>query len=399
MIEDVPVSEEDLAPKVDAIKAEILDEYRKHHAHPWVIGFSGGKDSTCLLQLVMDAIMDLPRSKRTRHVYIVSNDTLVESPLVITHLKKVLDRINNAVQALDIPVSVHVTVPKPDQTFWCNVIGRGYAPPSRMFRWCTDRMKIRPTSAFVQERVSETGKCILLLGVRSDESTTRARSVEKHTVRDETGKAERLNPHSDLKGCMVFRPIVNLTTDDVWSILLQRRPVWGGTHRELITLYRNAQGAGECPLVMDKAQEPSCGSGSPRFGCWTCTVVNKDKSMDGWIDSGFDHLEPLSEFRDWLKSIEHDTTRRQLERRNGQISWTFDAEGKNITGHNHGPFTLLARQEILDRLLAVQTEVGIQLISEDEIQAIRRIWSQDAIQICDRILDLAKSGRGEIPIS
>lgn len=384
----------DLDVRLSAILAELRDEYLKHHAHPWVVGFSGGKDSTCMLQLVVDMLMDMPRSKRRRHVYVVSNDTLVESPLVISHLKKVLDRMRDGFDALRIPVSVHVTLPKPDQTFWCNVIGRGYPPPSRMFRWCTDRMKIRPTTEFVKERVSETGKVILLLGVRSDESRTRAASVEKHTVRDEHGKAERLNPHSDLKGAMVFRPIVDLTTEEVWQVLLQRRPAWGGSHRELVTLYRNAQGGGECPLVMDRAQEPSCGTGSPRFGCWTCTVVSKDRSMDGWIDSGFDHLEPLSDYRDWLKEMEKDPTKRQLERRNGAISWTFDESGKNITGHNHGPFTLVARQELLDRLLQVQQQVGEPLISEDEIASIRRIWCDDASGICDRLIAMGREAEG-----
>lgn len=390
MYRDFEYPDENLAEKVLAIREEIKDEYRKHHEHPWVVAFSGGKDSTLLLQLVIDAILELPPSKRKRRVYVVSNDTLVESPLVITHLKKVVARISNGMEALDLPVTVHVTAPKPDQTFWVNLIGRGYPPPSRMFRWCTDRMKIRPTSAFIKETVSQTGQCILLLGVRSDESTTRARSVEKHTVRDDEGKAERLNPHSDLKGCMVFRPIVGLTTEEVWTVLLQTRPAWGGTHRELVTLYRNAQGGGECPLVIDKAQEPSCGTGSPRFGCWTCTVVSKDRSMEGWIDSGFDHLEPLNDFRVWLKEIEHDSSRRQLERRNGTISWIYD-EGGNIAGHNHGPFTIAARQEILTKLLEVQEKVGAPLISEDEIREIRNVWGSDAIGICDRFLALCKS--------
>ena len=114
--------------KLFGILAELRDEYTKHHAHPWVVGFSGGKDSTCLLQLVVDMLMDLPRSKRRRHIYVVSNDTLVESPLVISHLRKVLDRMRDGFEALDVPVSVHVTLPKDDQTFWANLIGRGYPP-------------------------------------------------------------------------------------------------------------------------------------------------------------------------------------------------------------------------------------------------------------------------------
>src|SRR5437016_2589947 len=113
---------------------------------------------------------------------------------------------------------------------------------------------------------------------------------------------------------------MNMTTDDVRLLLLQRTPPWGGTHRDLVTLYRNAQG-GECPLVMDKSQAPSCGTSSSRFGCWTCTVVEKDHSMEGFIDAGFEHLEPLLKLRDWLVEHRNDAKNRMLERRNGKVQY------------------------------------------------------------------------------
>ncbi len=367
---------EDLAERVEGVLAELRDEYLQPHHTPWVIGTSWGKDSTLLVQLTVDMLLDLPRSQRKRTIHVVSNDTGVESPLVSTHVLRQQERLREGMEGLDLPVQVHLTQPDPAQTFWANLIGRGYPPPTRMFRWCTDRLKIRPTSAFVKAQVDAQGRVILLLGVRRAESAERARSVERHTV-----AGERLNPHGELRGCLVFRPILDLSTDDVWTVLMQRRPAWGGTHRELITLYRNAQGAGECPLVHDKASEPGCGTASPRFGCWTCTVVAKDRSMDGWVESGFERLEPLSEFRDWLKEIEHDPERRQLERRNGQISWRFDEQGR-IEGHNLGPFTLKARAEILERLLATQAQVGVTLISEEEVFMVKRIWAGDA---CDTL--------------
>ncbi|MGK9231954.1 DNA phosphorothioation system sulfurtransferase DndC [Inquilinus limosus] len=354
-----------LERKLASVRTELLAEYRAQHAYPWIIGFSGGKDSTLVLQLVFEMLLDLAPGDRRRPIHVVSNDTLVESPILMSHIDRMLDRIRAVVEPLRLPVDVVKTKPLPDQTFWVNLIGRGYPSPSRSFRWCTDRMKIQPTSHYIRTQVAENGQAILLLGVRREESATRAKSVNRY----ENG--QRLNAHNDLKGCLVFRPIVDFTTDEVWELLLQRRPPWGGSHRDLVTLYRNAQG-GECPLVIDKSDAPSCGTTSSRFGCWTCTVVVKDKSAEALIDAGFEKLEPLLAFRDRLAALRNDHTKRMARRRNGQILHL--ANGSLVPG----PFTLAARREILEELLKVQTEVNQSLISEAEIDIIKRIWSEDA---------------------
>jgi DNA sulfur modification protein DndC len=180
---------------------------------------------------------------------------------------------------------------------------------------------------------------------------------------------------------------VDFTTDEVWQVLMQRQPPWGGTHRELITLYRNAQG-GECPLVLDKDDAPSCGSSSSRFGCWTCTVVEKDRSMEGFIESGFEHLEPLLYFRDWLAAIRNDRNRRMKERRNGLV--TLMNDGTPIPG----PFTFETRQEILERLLAVQAEVEMSLISPGEIERIKALWAEDLATDARRVLKAVRNAQG-----
>jgi len=367
----------DLERKIAAARADLLEEYSAEHDIPWIIGFSGGKDSTLMAQLVFEMILDLPPRRRTRQVHIVANDTLVEAPLVAQHLDLMLDRIRGASEALRLPVTVVKTMPKIDQTFWVNLIGRGYPSPSRTFRWCTDRMKIQPTSHYIRSQVAENGQVILLLGVRREESSTRAVSVNRYS------NGERLNSHNDLMGCMVYRPIVDFTTDDVWQTLLQRRPPWGGSHRDLVTLYRNGQG-GECPLVLDKNDAPSCGTSSSRFGCWTCTVVVKDRSMEGFIEAGHAHLEPLMDLRDWLAEIRSDPTKRTAHRRTGKV--THLADGSLIPG----PFTLTARREILERLLNTQAKVGERLITEAEIDEINRIWADDAARgLSQTTLDVA----------
>jgi DNA sulfur modification protein DndC len=103
--------------------------------------------------------------------------------------------------------------------------------------------------------------------------------------------------------------------------------------------------------------------------------------LQDFIDSGFEHLEPLADFRDWPQAYSRDFDNRMTERRNGQ-------EGI-------GPFKPECRQEILDRLLAVQNEVGSTLISEAELARIRSIWSEDeclkALNTANKLLTILSS--------
>jgi DNA sulfur modification protein DndC len=351
---------------VSAIRQEYLSEEQNY---PWIIGFSGGKDSTLVAHAVIDALLDIAPTHRTREVHILSNDTLVESPLVMAYLREVQSQLRDAARHLRLPVVVATTRPDPEQTFWVLLIGRGYPTPNQNMRWCTDRLKILPTSRYILESVSRHGAAILVLGVRKDESSTRRQTIVRHRNLAHSN----LTPHSSLNGALIYRPIVNLTTDEVWEILGEHPPPWGGTHQALIQLYRDAEG-GECPVVLSKAEAPGCGTNSSRFGCWTCTVVEKDKSLQGFIDSGQHHYLPLVAFRDWLKSIRNEPAFRQAARRNGRIS--YDATGRHIPG----PFTIQARRMILDRLLQTQAEFGAELISADEIQSIKRIWTEDLLK-------------------
>ena len=354
--------------KLARIRDELRDEYKQKHRAPWIIAYSGGKDSTLLLQLVFDMLLSLPPEERRRSVHVVGNDTLVESPLVVSHLRDSVVQIRRAAERLDLPLRAAITVPDIDQTFWVNVIGRGYPPPSRIFRWCTDRMKIQPTSGYILRRINERGKAILLIGARKSESTNRRRAMEKRYR-----KGKRLSKHPTHDKCMVFSPLADLDTDEVWTILLQTRPPWGGTHRKLITLYRNARGSGECPLVLSQDDAPSCGTTSPRFGCWTCTVVPKDRDLSEQSDDDFRRFEPLMDFRDWLLEI-RDSPDRRMEPQLAGEDLAFPC-GEGISG----PFTLETRREIYDRLKAVQRETGMPLLSREDDDFIRIIWRDDAI--------------------
>lgn len=360
-----------LSERLDEIRSVIRQEYGKRHQYPWVIAFSGGKDSTLLLQLVWEVIAGLPDEERKRRVVVVGNDTLVESPLVIRHLRESLEVIGSAAEREALPMETEITVPCIDQTFWVNVIGRGYIPPTRNFRWCTDRMKILPTNRLLERLAREARRTILLVGTRRAESHSRRRAMDRRGV-----SAQRMNPHGMVDGCRMFAPLADLDDNDVWMTLMQRKPPWGGTHRRLITLYRNATG-GECPLVITKEQAPSCGSTSPRFGCWTCTVVNKDRSLRGLIDSGHAEaarMEMLFDFREWLIELREDNRNRLPVRRNG------NAKRRDDGSLVFGPFTLEVRREILVRLRTLEERLGEQLILPAEIECIEDVWWRDEIR-------------------
>ena len=335
-----------------AIMSEIIEQYEADE-RPWIVGFSGGKDSTTLLQLVFYALRKLPKENLKKEIHVLCNDTLVENPAVVRYIDDTLEKIRKAGERYGFPMSVAKVTPVLADTFWVNLIGKGYPSPNRFFRWCTERMKINPTNEYIKTQVTEHGEAIILLGTRKAESSNRAHSMKRYER-----KGQRLRRHS-LPGVYVYAPIANLADNDIWTYLLQVKSPWGGDNRKLFTLYRNASG-GECPLVIDTST-PSCGNS--RFGCWVCTVVEEDKSMEGLVDTGESWMEPMLDMRNWLKKIRDDENMREKYRRNLE--------------DGIGPFTKEARVAILRRLLSVQRETGLNLISQDELSAIQWIWHHD----------------------
>ncbi len=352
---------------------EFLREQYLSDSRPWIIGYSGGKDSTCVLQLAWYALSALPRDRLAKSVYIITSDTLVEAPAIEKHLKQSVKRINEAARTQGLPFEAHEVMPIIKESFWVNLIGRGYPAPYKKFRWCTEKMKIKPTTRFIRKKVAEYGEVILLLGSRKAESSTRAQ-VFIHRRRIGACLAR----HTDLPNAYVFTPIEDWSTEDVWTYLIGTSSPWGGDNRDLVTMYRNAQ-AGECPLVIDEST-PSCGGG--RFGCWVCTVVDRDRTMEAMIDNGEHWLQPLLDIRNWLADTADLAKKeriREVRRRTGRIEFFKDAEGK--TALKRGPFKISFRKEILAQVLKAEKEVRehgpdptVRLIRDDELHEIRQLW-------------------------
>ena len=283
---------------------------------PWVIGYSGGKDSTAVVELVYKMLLTLSKAERNKNVYIVSSDTLIENPLIKIYLSKMNKLLGEAAAKDDIPIISTMVKPPADNSFWANVIGRGFPTPrmNGTFRWCTDRLKINPSADYIKDVIKKEGEeVVVVLGVRKAESEARRRRIEGREL------ANRLmNRHETIQDAYVYNPIVELTTDDVWDILLRidgGKTPWGSNNNELVTLYSDAD-SGECPFAGKNAGGQTQSCGNSRFGCWVCTVVKEDKSLNGFIKSGHRELIPLARFRTWIMSIRDDDKYREKKLRN-----------------------------------------------------------------------------------
>ena len=374
MIEDLSIAGRNLTETIHEIQTLYLSDKR-----PWIIGFSGGKDSTTILSLVYSALLALPKEKLSKHIYVVSSDTLVETPVVVDMILSVLDTINKQSDSDNLPITAHPVRPKPDQTFWVNLLGRGYPAPTQTFRWCTERMKIDPVSDFILDKVAVFGEVIVILGSRSLESSSRAQVIANHKI-----AGSLLSRHSSLPNAFTYMPIATWSADEVWEYLLSAPCPWEGNNRQLFDLYKGSN-AGECPLVIDTST-PSCGNS--RFGCWTCTVVTKDKAIEGLVQTGETWMQPLLDFRNELHFStlpENKTTYRNYKRRIGKVSYMKGDITDETSGdkkHVPGPYWMSVRKKWLQSLLEIEKNIcdsgrKIELIQKDELQQIRQLWLRD----------------------
>ena len=303
-------------------------------------------------------------------VHVIANDTLVESPIVQAYVDTLLVSLETALKRLDLPIEVVETTPELDNTFWVNLIGRDIFPDKNVpvvYR----QDEIRPTTSYIRNQASRSGEVILLLGVRRLESTNRSKSAKRYD------NGSRLNRHNDIFGCLVFRPILELQTDEVWEFLSQSRPPWGGSHAELIHLYRNAAG-GECPLVLDPDAAPSVAvlpfDLDAGHALWSKRIR---RSGTQWR-TALNTSSPWQTFETGSRCTAISPRNRMTQRRNGD-------EGR-------GPLTFAARSEVLDKLLQLQVKVGKELISEAEIRRAKEIWREDQAQLAihraNRLLEM-----------
>lgn len=308
----------------------VFDEITRRSLDRWVVTFSGGKDSTLTALLAVDHLSEL---RDPPDLHVVYSDTRIEIPSMRAAAEKVIGHIRSLAGSTSLPITMHVVRPSVENTFWVRMLGRGYPPPKPKFRWCTRRLKIEPASPYVASGLPTA----VLTGVRYGESKDRtARLVASCATGGECGQDYWVRKGPKTSQVTYFAPIVHWTTCKVWDFLHFVAPMVGWPTQEIYALY---------------------GDSNLRFGCWTCTLVRRDKTVETLIErnpqSG---LSLLHRFREEMWQESRDLKNREM--RNGQPA----------------ALKVEFRSELLQRLLDVQSLVGLQLISEDEVATIRKMW-------------------------
>ncbi|MDT3417098.1 DNA sulfur modification protein DndC [Brevibacillus aydinogluensis] len=382
----------------EGIRGELKTVYLQD-SRPWCLMFSTGKDSTTLLGLVWEMLWSVPEHQRIKPIHVITSDTKVETPQFSSFVKTTIQRIRIAAQEQGLPIYVHVAQPSLEHSFFYQCLGKGNPPPNERTRtrWCTDKLKIKATDRKVEEIRAQYVQnkpfelvpldtddydMLMLLGVREEESSNRKRSIDKFAI-----DASKFARHAELPRVRVYHAIKYLTTDDVWTYILQKQTLpWGLDPFELYQFYRDSIG-GECPMTQtDGKQSATCGGS--RSGCWPCLYVGRyDQMLISMIDNGEESLKPLLRWKRTLYHLRNDIRYREPFRR---------ADFKKIKGRlSSGQMTIIeggecekdrivlgsltheARLAMFRYLLYIQQETGYQLIEEEEVQAILDCWREE----------------------
>lgn len=293
----------------------------------WFLTYSGGKDSTAVTVLTLEWLKERGYPEK---IHVVYADTGLEIPTLHAQATRFLE----AVRELHPRVNTHVAKPNPEESFWVNLIGKGYPPPHNRFRWCTKRLKVQPMDRLVR---SLEGRAVIVTGVRFGESDVRdARMLLSCSRGGECGQGVWFEESRRL-GAGYLAPIAFWRECQVWDFVNFVAPSLGYPTEALEEIY---------------------GGRDTRFGCWICTVVRQDKAMEKVVSTPQgSRYYPLAEFRSWLKEF--------ASRRENRVLRPNGVPGRLSLG---------ARKRILERLMKVQAETGLQLLTWEEEQLITKYW-------------------------
>lgn len=314
--------------------AAIVEEIRVRLRPVNIVSFSGGKDSTVVLRLVLEALQGHPEHK----LYIVTADTMMEIPYFQKYVDRVRDELRDYISTTGLNAEVVTVKPPAKHSFWVSVLGMGYPAAHMGFRWCTGKLKIDPITKFTRS-VTAGEKFAVFVGVRSAESELRAR-IYKH---------KDYKPHH-------FAPVLDWGASDVWAYLMGSSAPWGD-HSKLIEVYRYS--SDECVYG---EKEGAC-VGNARYGCWACPL-QKSSQLDMIAYSTEDsRYQLLKKYKETLSGMANKAACRSVIRRNGQ---------KGL-----GPFVVKIRKRLFADLMELEKETGWELITPEEIEVIKRHWSID----------------------
>ncbi len=328
---------------INSIIENIIDIYKPQNIF---LPFSGGKDSTVLLHNTIETVLKI---KKPPKITIIHCDTLIENPIIERHSYDFLKNLESFFKANNL--NFEIVILKPVQTYWHSLIGKGYPLPNTMFRWCQRTLKIKPSEDYM--KTVKDNDAVVFVGLRKDESKSRKNDITNNQLDN-----YQIKRQSKLK---YFTPIMDLTETDIWEFLISNKTLWKSSYQNIIDIYKGARG--ECPLIPEISKKNSgCGS---RFGCWMCTLVKKDKSLQNQSLDNEDLL-PLINFREWTINFVKDDNNHFKYMRNGKPA-------------KRGCLTFKARKKIFKELKDLEKRTGISVLSNNDLKNIKSQWKADML--------------------
>lgn len=339
----------------DAVEMTILSlaEYGPRHDH-WAMAWSGGKDSTATLTLIVHLI-ETGRLAAPKTLTVYYADTRQElTPLAIA----ALDVMAKLARFPWIRLRV-VTAPL-DRRFLVYILGRGVPPPNNnTLRWCTRQIKIDPMAAAIEADLAglpETETVLTITGVRQGESAIRDRRIEMSCSKDgaECGQGWYQQVLPDMRGVRgrlaTLAPILHWRVCNVWDWLRVYAPMeaYGGWATAMLA---DAYGG-------DEAEEVNA-----RTGCIGCPLASRDKALEAVVAMpAWSYLRPLLGLRPIYRELR--LPRNRLRQPGGEKR----ADGSLVPNQQRmGPITLPARLDALDRILAIQAACNVEAARLDRL--------------------------------
>jgi DNA sulfur modification protein DndC len=350
-----------------AIQLAIASLRERGAGKHWVIAFSGGKDSTALVTIVVWLIAAglVPRPLSLTVLYA---DTRMELPPLQICALAILDTLRK------MGVAAKVVLPPLDERFFVYMLGRGVPPPKNRFRWCTDQLKVGPMEAELlglRQAVGE--KLLMLIGVRVGESAARDQRIAISCSRDgaECGQGwfGEATPESVAD---TLSPLLAWRTCNVWEWLTERAPAAGFPTAHMIADYYGGMSSVE-----------SIADLNGRTGCAGCNLASKDQALDRvLLLPAWPHLRPLKRLRPLYIELQLHKNRIRKDGSERRVDGTLVKNPGRI-----GPLKMEARRAGLTEVLSIQEEIntaakqlgrpGMVLIDDEELTRILQLQAEN----------------------
>lgn len=343
-----------------------LQAYGESHDH-WAIAWSGGKDSSSTLTLIM-WLIDSGKVKAPKSLTVFYADTRQELPPLAIAAKQIMDELEER------GIHVEVVTAPLDKRFMVYILGRGVPPPNNnTLRWCTRQIKIDPMQAALEQRLAELdGNVLMITGVRQGESAIRDKRIEMSCGKDgaECGQGwyQKVLPESKgLKGRLAtLAPLLHWRVCHVWEWLKHWAPLveFGDWSTAAIA---DAYGG-------DEAEEVNA-----RTGCTGCPLASKDTALDTiLLNPSWAYLAPLKGIKQLWREL------REPHNRLRKAGYEYLKDGSTAANPQRmGPITFEARLMGLERILNIQKEINdaadrlgrprVDLINAEEEARIRAL--------------------------